>query len=732
MRCCPGPRPCDLPLGSLLPPPSSSLPPGSSTAMTATTIDRRSRRFIDLTEPGRSRMSHLPGLDGLRGLAVVGVLAFHAGFERMVGGYLGVSTFFTLSGFLITSLLLAEARDTGFVRLGSFWGRRFRRLLPAALATLFLVAVVFAPLVATADQRADLRGGLLSSLFDVANWYFVLSGDSYGQLFASPSPVLHFWSLAIEEQFYLLFPLILLGLWRATRGDRVRLGAALAGLAALSAVEPVIFGLDADRVYFGTDTRAAELLLGGVLAVVLSSTEVRRRLVGTPALRVGALGAGAVALVVQLWWWWSLDQSAPWLYRGGFAAYAVLSCLVLVAAAMPSGPVSAALSVRPMRWLGERSYGIYLAHWPIFLAIRQTWPDLGRWPGTIIGVAASLLMAEVSYRFLERPIRAGTWPRVGRALPVGAVAMLVVALVSLPQQHVDEDELIPDFAADLEALQDLPSGADLGPTTVVPVPEPAEPTEVTDGSEPGAEPEVPTTLPPPPAPRVAIFGDSTALGVGIPFDVWARESGRAVAVRGDATLGCGVSRFDARRVDTVVPARRECVAWPERWGGSVAENQPDVALLLTSVWEVPDARLPGQRDWRSVGDPEVDDFVRGELLAAVDVLASQGAMVVLVQWPEFGTWADDGRPDAVSRQMRPERMRRFNELLAEVAEQRPDTVRVIDLAGTLGDRSQDRRLRPDGTHFTTGSFADDVNFWFGPRVEELWQEWWRTHRQPAT
>jgi peptidoglycan/LPS O-acetylase OafA/YrhL len=720
-----GPRPlcprraasmhCPLPVGAPV------------TAMTATTIDRRSRRFIDLTEPGRSRMSHLPGLDGLRGLAVAGVLAFHAGFERMVGGYLGVSTFFTLSGFLITSLLLAEARDTGSVRLGAFWGRRFRRLLPAALATLFLVAVVFAPLVATADQRADLRGGLLSSLFDVANWYFVLSGDSYGQLFASPSPVLHFWSLAIEEQFYLLFPLVLLGLWRLTRGDPVRLGACLAGLAVLSALEPVVFGLDADRVYFGTDTRAAELLLGALLAVVLSSTEVRRRLVGTRWLRTAALGVGAVALLVQLWWWWSLEQSAAWLYRGGFAVYAVLSCLVLVAAALPAGPVSAALSVRPMRWLGERSYGIYLAHWPIFLAVRQTWPDLGRWPATVIGVAASLLVAEVSYRFLERPIRAGAWPPVGRTAPVGALAMVVVALVAWPQPRIDDRELTPDFAADLEALQDLPSAADLAPTTVVPVPEPSEPDPATDG----AGIEEPAAPPPPPVPRVAIFGDSTALGVGIPFDAWARDTGRAVAVRGDATLGCGVTRFDSRRVDTVVPARRECVTWPERWAGSVTENQPDVVILLTSVWEVPDARLPGERDWRAVGDPEVDDFVRGELLEAVDVLASRGALVVLVQWPDFGTWADDGRPDAVSRQMRPERMRRFNEILGEVAAQRPDTVRIVDLAGTLGERSQDRRLRPDGTHFTTSSFNDDVQMWFGPRVEELWQDWWRTHRQPT-
>ncbi len=342
------------------------------------TVDSATRDFVDLNGRNGTRLSRLPGLDGLRGLAVVAVVAFHAGYEHMVGGYLGVSTFFTLSGFLITSLLLNESRRTDTVALRTFWSRRFRRLLPASLATIALVALVFGPLVATADQRATMQGDVLSSVFEVANWHFIFTGSSYAQLFASPSPLLHFWSLAIEEQFYLLFPILLVGLWRLSRGRRGVLAAGLAALALASFLEPFVFDMSDDRVYFGTDTRASELLLGALLAVALSSEPLRRRLAMRYWWRTAAIVAGVAALAVQAYWWWGLDQSTPWLYRGGFTLYAALSCLVITAAALPSGPMRAGLSVGVARWLGERSYGIYLAHWPIFLTVRQTWPDLGR------------------------------------------------------------------------------------------------------------------------------------------------------------------------------------------------------------------------------------------------------------------------------------------------------------------------------------------------------------------
>ena len=672
------------------------------------TVDSATRDFVDLNGRNGTRLSRLPGLDGLRGLAVVAVVAFHAGYEHMVGGYLGVSTFFTLSGFLITSLLLNESRRTDTVALRTFWSRRFRRLLPASLATIALVAVVFGPLVATADQRATMQGDVLSSVFEVANWHFIFTGSSYAQLFASPSPLLHFWSLAIEEQFYLLFPILLVGLWRLSRGRRGVLAAGLAALALASFLEPFVFDMSDDRVYFGTDTRASELLLGALLAVALSSEPLRRRLAMRYWWRTAAIVAGVAALAVQAYWWWGLDQSTPWLYRGGFTLYAALSCLVITAAALPSGPMRAGLSVGVARWLGERSYGIYLAHWPIFLTVRQTWPDLGRNLSTAIAVAATLVVAIASYRLLERPVRSGRWPAPGRAVPVAALAMALVAATAFIPLPVDESQQTADFDQDLATYQEFLDQQGSRSTTTAPAKEPTAP-----------------------VPGVAVFGDSTALGVGMGLGQWSIDTGRLGVVKGSTKLGCGVTRFGAIRSDVVVKPDPDCVNWPERWALTVLDGKPDVALLDSAVWEIADAQLPGSSEWTAIGDPAVDDLIRSEFLTAVDVLASQGAMVALVTWPPYGSWADDGRPDAVSRQTDPARMARFNQILAEVAAARPDTVRLIDFAGWLGDRSEDRSLRADGAHFYGPEFQQLTDEWFGPELERTWQEWWNVTRKPA-
>ncbi len=686
-------------------------------------VDSATRDFVGLTGPVRARINQLPGLDGLRALAVMAVLAFHAGFDRMVGGYLGVSTFFTLSGFLITTLLIHESRRSGRVDLRGFWSRRFRRLWPAALLVLAAVALLFTPFVATAAQRASMRGDLLASLFEVANWHFVFQGDSYAQLFVSPSPVLHFWSLAIEEQFYLVFPLLLVGLWRWSRGRPARLAAGLGVLALCSALEPFVFDMSDDRVYFGTDTRAAEFLLGALLAVVLSSDRARLMMVARPQVRTGLAVAGALAFAVQIWWWWSLPQDTAWLYRGGFAGYAVLSCVVIAAVASPSGPVSALCGLWALRWLGVRSYAVYLVHWPIYLTVWQLWPELDRVAATTIAVTASVLLAALSYRLVEHPIRRGSWPPVGRAAPAAiaaTVAVALVAFVAVPSEPAAEAFDFEATLAEFESFGADPSApaaaAGTAPAGTVP-PGAVPPGAVPPGTVP------PGTVPVAPPPRVALFGDSTGLTAGMGFFAWADPAGRAVFVPGQVELGCGVSRFESARSDITMRPASACPQWERSWAERIAVGRPDIAMLITSAWEVPDAVLPDGTSG-AIGDPEVDEFIRGEFRTAVDVLAAQGALVVLVTTPPFGSWADDGRNEFVVRQYDPVRMNRLNALLREVAAERPDLVRVLDLDVGLADRSEDRSLRPDGVHYDIPSFAAFSESWFGPELDRIWNEWW--------
>ena len=687
--------------------------------MPSPTIARR--QYVDFRSGGR--LLRLPGLDGLRGLAVAGVVLFHADLGVMVGGYLGVSTFFTLSGFLITTLLLNEAHDRDTIALGGFLGRRFRRLLPASLLTIALVATLFAWLVATVEQLEGLRAGVLSSLAQVANWHFILAGSSYGELFSAPSPLLHFWSLAIEEQFYLVFPLTVLGLWRLSGGRRAVLGVVFAVGAAVSALLPTLFTMSTDRVYFGTDTRAAELLLGAVLAIVLADRRVRRKLAAPTTWRTlvvtGAVGLGAL----QLWWWWSLEQSTPVLYRGGFALYAAMTCVVIAAASLPDGPLRRVLSVPPLLWLGARSYGIYLVHWPLFLALRQSWPDASAPLRAAIGIPLALALAELSYRFVEMPIRERRSPvskRFATYAVVSIVAIAVLALLTLPSDRGGDGDRL-DFESASEQTEALLAEQE------------ALAAAATTSTEPPGDPATPTTEAPlvVPTPTVATFGDSTALLLNLGMLVYASETGALVGVGGDAELGCGVTRFESRRVDQEFRPSDTCAAWPERWQALIDRDQPDVAQLVTGSWEVTDGKVPGAAEFSAIGDPAVDAFITSELNLAVDVLGSRGAMVQLVLWPRFGQFANASVSERERAKRDPARMERLHEIMRQIAAERPDQVRILDLDAIIEDRIEDPGLRPDGIHLPADSALELYRGELGRQTLANWEQYWRERNDPA-
>jgi peptidoglycan/LPS O-acetylase OafA/YrhL/CubicO group peptidase (beta-lactamase class C family) len=362
-------------------------------------------------EQNSARLPYMPGLDGLRALAVAAVLLYHAEIG-VVGGFLGVELFFVLSGFLITALLFAEWQQHGRIQLAAFWIRRLRRLLPALLLMLagtFALAWLLVP-----DELARLGADTLAALGYVMNWRLVLSQQSYFDPLIRPSLLQNLWSLAVEEQFYLLWPLLFIAGMRALR--RFGLLAATLCLAAASvALMAWLYqpGADPSRMYYGTDTRAAGLLLGAALALAWPPR-------GMPAGRNAGLlldGVGALALVGLMAAFLQVYEYDPWLYRGGFLLTAVGTAVLIAAAIHPRARLMPALlSWQPLRWIGLRSYGIYLWHWPIFMVTRpyQDVP-LDGWPLLLLRLSLVLGLAAFSYRFVEQPIRQGAIERWWRA-----------------------------------------------------------------------------------------------------------------------------------------------------------------------------------------------------------------------------------------------------------------------------------------------------------------------------
>jgi peptidoglycan/LPS O-acetylase OafA/YrhL len=363
--------------------------------------------------PSSARLRYLPALDGLRALAVLAVLFYHADISWTPGGFLGVDVFFVLSGYLITALLLAEWNSRGTIGLARFWQRRARRLLPA-LFVLIAVTLAFA-VVWLPEEVARLRGDALAALAYVENWHLIFKQESYFEQSGRPSLFQHLWSLAIEEQFYLVWPPMLVLLLRRW-GRRGVLLAAIAGAAVSVALMAWGYTPDEDpsRVYYGADTRAFALLIGAALACTRLPVRSGRRdrLVRLPDLAAIAALAGLAAAV------YFLDEYHPLLYRGGFVIVAVLAAVLIAALAHPRATLSQRLlGSMPMRWIGTRSYAIYLWHWPVFMATR---PDLDialhGWPLLALRLATTATLAELSYRFVEAPIRAGLLGHAWRSL----------------------------------------------------------------------------------------------------------------------------------------------------------------------------------------------------------------------------------------------------------------------------------------------------------------------------
>jgi len=359
-------------------------------------------------------LSYMPGLDGLRALAVTAVLLYHAGVSQVAGGFLGVEVFFVISGYLITCVLLADRDNNGRVRLRHFWFRRARRLLPALFVLLLVtlgVAVIFYP-----SEVIELRSDTLAALGYATNWYLIADHQSYSEFVGRPPLLLHLWSLAIEEQFYLVWPLVLaLLVGRLHRAGIVML--LVAGAAASTLLMAVLWhpGVEPTRVYYGTDTRAAGLLVGAALAFVWAPWSVTRPAAGRRlALGLDAVGVGAIAALLYMHL--QLDQYETLLYRGGFALVAVLTALTIAVAVHPRAHLGRILGLQPLRWLGTRSYAVYLWHWPVFMLTRPNVDvSMDGAELLVLRLGITFTLAEISYRLVEKPVRSGALGRAWRA-----------------------------------------------------------------------------------------------------------------------------------------------------------------------------------------------------------------------------------------------------------------------------------------------------------------------------
>lgn len=356
-----------------------------------------------MPRPINKNQRYVSGLDGLRTIAVAVVVLYHLHVPGFVGGLMGVGVFFTLSGYLITANLMRSWDKKGNLTLRTFWLRRFRRLMPAVIVTLLATLILTAALAR--DELTNRFWEALSALFYVNNWHTIFQEKSYWDNFGGPSPLSHMWSLSVEEQFYLLWPLVLLVLLVVTRS---RIGALIGSLLLTGASFAWMWvlatpGMDNTRAYEGTDTRAGGLLLGACLAIWLSSRRQAGKSVEpakSTANLFGLIGlAGIVALVVLV------EQESMFLYHGGLILLSVASVLAIFSVLHPQSLWSRVLGFGPIRWLGERSYGIYLWHMPVIAFMPQSWLENNKLLASIITIGVSVALAAISWTLIEDPIR---------------------------------------------------------------------------------------------------------------------------------------------------------------------------------------------------------------------------------------------------------------------------------------------------------------------------------------
>lgn len=619
---------------------------------------------------------HHPGLDGLRGVAVVMVLLFHSGLGWLTGGFLGVSIFFTLSGYLITSLLLTEVEERGRVDYQAFWGRRLRRLLPASLMAISAV-VVLTPLLSTAVEESRIRSDAIAGVLYVSNWRYVQAGMSYDELFASMSPLLHLWSLSIEAQMYVIVPLIVVS--GAAFGLRRRGLAAVMTAAVGISVFISIFLVDGDRLYYGTDARAAELLVGSLLACLWSGPTRhfdRQRNVEKIAANAGQWVpmVGLVAAIVIAYF---TTTSSKWIYSGALGAFALISA-VLVIGSMNPGPLRSVLGTKPFVMIGRVSYGLYLYHWPIFVWMTPDRMNIDRVALFAVQVLVTSVVTTISYVFIEAPIRRR---RRLVASTRRVTGLAVVAAVALPLL------LLSSYRTVVETEQEVL--ATVAPQTI--------------------PPNSPT---PDESLRIVVLGDSTAENLARAF---ADVADPQLGVISAGVIGCPL--LSVERVHDRPGSTQDATYCPDNLETLRRYlREIDAVVIVAGVANQWDFEQPEIADIVRVGSDQYVASLTQWMNDAQSILAEAGVPVLIFDAPEtrLSDTVLGDEQEAVAA---------WNAVITMFDEQWI-SVRRVPFSRYLSDPNSDggRLERPDGVHLDRSFAAELARSTIIPTMRELFVE----------
>lgn len=565
-----------------------------------------------------ARLGYRPALDGVRAVSVLAVIAYHAHLSWMPGGFLGVEVFFVVSGFLITALLLGEHGETGGVDLRQFWLRRARRLLPA-LFTMLLVVLVVSSFVHTASAP-DFRRDVLPSIFYFSNWWQI-HGIDEPYFAATVLPVLrHLWSLAVEEQWYLVWPIAAAWMMRRRLHGVVVCGCTALALMVFTALwirEGDTFRTN--WLYLGTVSRSSGLLVGAALAFWWFR---RPALLGSWSNRAGVVAIAGLAALFA-----SQHVDSVILYRGGLAATTVASA-VTVAAAMDDGWVARFFGQKPLVEIGRRSYGLYLWHWPFFVFFDAR-DSVGR---LVLALAITAAVNEVVFRFVETPGRRGeflAWVRrIDRRLIVmSAVGLgVLVSVSSLKLVSIEARSIAIDTSDEVVVFEPPSASTSTTPST-------------SSSVAPDSTTSTTTTLPSLPR-RIAVVGDSQA------YALWVNRPdgiGAFFDLTDGSIQGCGVY-VDGVGIANDGAYRRPfegCENFTKRWLRAAEKNDAEVALVVLGAWEILDLKIDGMT--LEVGTTTADLIFDRQLRFAVDTLRANGLVVALLEVPCFrpiDSWDD--------------------------------------------------------------------------------------------